>query len=163
MCVRRLSKGEGALNDYLARRAGEEVGAAHHVGDALIGVVHDDGQLICEQSVAPMDDEIATLRCEVNFDGTLKGILEPNCPIWDAEAERYTPFWCARAVTAPSWVEKLLGGARSTGLCRLNLAAAARAAEGEPFGLEALGGGGVGVGARALIQHWTVPLEAEAL
>src|SRR6185369_13660283 len=59
----------------LPGRAVEEVGAAHHVGDALQGIINDHGELIGEGSVAAPDDDVAAL-CECEFQWPLQAILE---------------------------------------------------------------------------------------
>ena len=60
-----LWQAEDFLQIKLARRRIEQVGAAHHIGDALPGVIQHHGQLIGNQAVAAANDEIADLaaRC----------------------------------------------------------------------------------------------------
>jgi hypothetical protein len=59
MCVLGSGQTQCGLQGNLARRAGQEVGAAHDMRDVLSGVVDDDCQLISEQTVAPADHEVA--------------------------------------------------------------------------------------------------------
>ena len=47
------------VQQQLARRRGDEVVAADDLGDLLIGIVHDHGQLICGRAGALPHDEIA--------------------------------------------------------------------------------------------------------
>ena len=53
----------------LTRRVVEQVGAAHHVGDALMNVVDDGGELIGPEAVRTFEHEVAdfvfNVLCEV--------------------------------------------------------------------------------------------------
>mgnify|MGYP006862998132 FL=1 len=53
----------------LTRRVVEQVGAAHHVGDALMNVVDDGGELIGPEAVRTLEYEVAdfvfNVLCEV--------------------------------------------------------------------------------------------------
>ncbi len=55
--VRRRRKTEPALQPDLARCRGKQIGAAHDVGNALRCVVHDDCELIREQTIGAPDDD----------------------------------------------------------------------------------------------------------
>jgi hypothetical protein len=50
-----------ALQGDLPGRAVEQVGAAHHVRDALQGIINDHRELIGEAPVAAPDDYVAAL------------------------------------------------------------------------------------------------------
>lgn len=50
---------EFLLQYDLPRRVVEQVGAAHDMRDALCGVIHDNGELVGEKSVAAAQDEVA--------------------------------------------------------------------------------------------------------
>jgi hypothetical protein len=76
MQIARRGQRERALQHDLPRRGGEEVCAAHHVGDALLGVVHHDRELVREEPVAPPQHEIAHLARDVLPDAALHPILE---------------------------------------------------------------------------------------
>ena len=62
--VTRRRHAEHALQEDLARRRREQVGAAHDVGDPLRGVVDDDGELIGVEAVAAAHDEVADVARE---------------------------------------------------------------------------------------------------
>ena len=59
--VARRGQRQRALQQDLARRVVGQVLAAHHVGDALLGVVHHHGQLVGEQAVGALEHEVAHL------------------------------------------------------------------------------------------------------
>jgi hypothetical protein len=63
--VARRHKTEQALQIDLARRGVEQVGAAHHVGDLLVRVVHHHRELVGELTVAAAQDEVAHLALEI--------------------------------------------------------------------------------------------------
>ena len=50
-----------AVEQRLPRRRRQQVVAAHHVGDALAGVVHDDGELVGGDAAPGPDDEVPDL------------------------------------------------------------------------------------------------------
>src|SRR6185503_3819157 len=54
---------ERLLQRDLARRGSEQVGAAHDLRYALLGIVDDDGELIGEEAVGAADDEVVAVRC----------------------------------------------------------------------------------------------------
>ena len=60
-----LWQAEDLLQIKLAGRRIEQVGAAHHIGDALPGVIQHHGQLIGNQAVAAANDEIADLAAQM--------------------------------------------------------------------------------------------------
>ena len=49
---------EGAIEENLAGRGKEQVGAPHHFSDAHRRVVHDHGEWVGRDLVVPADDEI---------------------------------------------------------------------------------------------------------
>ena len=59
MQVLRGGQAQGALQQHLAGRIVGEVGAAHHMGDALQAVIDDHGQLIGPQAIGPAQHEVA--------------------------------------------------------------------------------------------------------
>lgn len=64
MCVRRRPQAQGSLHKDLPRRATQEVRAPYDIGDALSGIVDDDGQLVGKQAIATPDHEIADLGAD---------------------------------------------------------------------------------------------------
>ena len=72
---RRILESQGAIEQDLARGGLEQIGAAHHFGDAHGGIVDRAGKLVAGASVAPPDYEVAkihaghkTLRAQVAVD-----------------------------------------------------------------------------------------------
>ena len=49
---------QGTLQQDLARGVVGQVFAAHHIGDALVGVVHHHGELVGPEPIGPAQDEI---------------------------------------------------------------------------------------------------------
>jgi len=62
----------------LARGRGEQVGAAHDVGDVLEGVVHDYCELVGEQAVGALHDEVADFAFQMLADVALQCVVEFN-------------------------------------------------------------------------------------
>ncbi len=88
MHVSRHRAAEQALQQDLPRRRGEQIRAAHHVGDALLEVIHHDGELVGEQAVGAPHDEIADFAGEVLLDPALEGVVECDHPIVHPHADR---------------------------------------------------------------------------
>ena len=65
MQVRRSGEAQHSLQEDLARRRCEQVGAADDVRDALRGVIDNDGQLVREKPVCALDDEVAHVTREI--------------------------------------------------------------------------------------------------
>ncbi|MCY1381707.1 hypothetical protein D9M69_696460 [compost metagenome] len=65
MQVTRLAEAQQFLEVELARGRVQQVGAAHHLVDALPGVVQDHRQLIGVEAVAPANDEVAHFAAQV--------------------------------------------------------------------------------------------------
>lgn len=67
---------ESVLEEDLAGGVVEEVGAADDVGDALIGIVNDDGELVGEVAVGAEEDEVADLVRDVLGEGAVGAVVE---------------------------------------------------------------------------------------
>ena len=86
MQVSRSGKSEQALQQDLARRRLQQVGAPHDVGHMLLRIVDDDRELVGVQRVAPLEDEIADVARDVLRDAALHAILEDDRFGCDAQA-----------------------------------------------------------------------------
>jgi hypothetical protein len=53
---------QGAIEQQLAEGRAEQIGAAHHLGDPLGGVIDHDGELVGRNVVLSPDDEIAKVE-----------------------------------------------------------------------------------------------------
>ena len=62
----------------LALRRAQEVGAANDVGDALLGIVDDDGELVGEEPIAALDQEVADVPGERLSAGALEPVDEAD-------------------------------------------------------------------------------------
>src|ERR1700690_1008070 len=62
----------------LPRRRDEQVRAVHHMGDALFGIIHHDGELISAAAVGPPDDEIADTEGQSLAMAALQAIVETD-------------------------------------------------------------------------------------
>ena len=82
-----LWQAEDLLQIKLAGRRIEQVGAAHHIGDALPGVIQHHGQLIGNQAVAAANDEIADLAAQMLAELALHTIDEDVFTIGYAQAD----------------------------------------------------------------------------
>ena len=54
----RLTVGQ-SLQMNLPRSRSQQVRPSHHAGDALVGVIHDDGQLVGKQAVTSFEHKVA--------------------------------------------------------------------------------------------------------
>jgi hypothetical protein len=61
--IGRQGQAKPLLQHDLTRRIVEQVGAPHHLRDALIRIVHHDSQLVGVEPVSPFQDEVAH-RCQ---------------------------------------------------------------------------------------------------
>ena len=64
MAVARLRQPQLLLQIDLASGGIQQVGAAHHVGDPLVSIVHHDGQLVGVESVFAQQSEVGEVVCE---------------------------------------------------------------------------------------------------
>ena len=74
MSIARRGKIEKALQINLPGGGVEQVAAAHDLRDPLIGIVHDDGQLIGKPAVSAADYEIAHFACQTLTAVALNGV-----------------------------------------------------------------------------------------
>src|SRR2546421_23206 len=113
--VRRRRKTEPALQPDLARCRGKQIGTAHDVGNALRCVVHDDCELIREQTIGAPDDEIADLPLEPLLVPSLEPIAEGNRFVGDAQSPGSGLALRRDAVATRSRIDALAAGAESPG------------------------------------------------
>jgi hypothetical protein len=95
------------------------------VSDALTRVVDGDGELICEQSVAPADDKVSDIGMYVMARVTLNSIVETDLFCGDSQPHRQGSSDVAHTVAAPSGITHLVGLSIG-GLGRLNFCSTAR-------------------------------------
>ena len=74
----RRGKIEKALQINLPGSGVEQVAATHDVRDPLIGIIHDDSQLIGKPAVSAADYEIAHFACQTVTAVTLNGVVKEN-------------------------------------------------------------------------------------
>ncbi len=60
----------------LPRCRGNEIGAAHDVGDALLGIVHGTGQVVGEHMLGTVNDEIADVVLQSLAHMPLQAVVE---------------------------------------------------------------------------------------
>ncbi|SUA19971.1 Uncharacterised protein [Neisseria gonorrhoeae] len=65
MGILRCRNAQTLLQIDLARCGNEQVLSAHDVGNALFGIVGNDGELVCPVTVCTEQDEIADVAGEV--------------------------------------------------------------------------------------------------
>ena len=85
--VARLRQPEQFLQIQLARRRVEQVGATHHVGHALPGIVQHHGELIGEQAITPSDHEVADFTAQMLTKFALHAIDEVVVQLRHAQAD----------------------------------------------------------------------------
>ena len=128
---------------------GEEVGAAHDLGDPERSVVHRRGQVIGVDAVGPVHDEVAGLGREVDRHVPLHRVAEGDARV-GPHPDRARRAWGPVAAGAGI-------GARP------RLAAGAGAAERPAPALEKGEGGAVSFGVVPLVDHRAVPGQGEPL
>ncbi len=105
----RRAMAEGAVKFQLARGCVEQVGAAHHIGDAHQCIVHHHGQLVGEDAVSTAHHEVAGLPLQVLF------LFAGNFVVKDDGARRHFAAQCKlfftvaqAAVAAGAGVNRML-------------------------------------------------------
>src|SRR3954468_6668593 len=74
--VARSRIAEEPLQMKLAAGRVEQIGATHHVGDALLGVVHHDGELIGDLAVRAIQNEVADFSRQILLARPLDAVHE---------------------------------------------------------------------------------------
>jgi len=168
MQIARRRQSEQPLQQDLARRGIEQIRAAHHVGDALIGIIDHHRKLVGVEAVGAEQDEIA--------DFLIHGLRDiPLEPV--GECDGFTPCSQAHRTRSFSRGQALAAGARIdagairhrvrrvlafVAHCRVRDLLSAAATPINLSGLpEPLECGAVGIQSRALVDHGTVPLQSQ--
>ena len=155
---------EGLLQQDLPRRARKQVGAPDYVQNALLGVVDDDGELVCEQAIAAPQYEIPDAPGDVGDLQALEAVHELYVPVRHAEPQG---CFCRRTTArrqALRRMEQLVarvgaqvfrqGGQRRPGAGAVpELAICCKAVE----------RGAIGIEPRALPQHRAIPVQSESV
>ncbi len=109
--VRRRAKSERALQGDLARRRGQQVGAAHDVADALRRVVDHHRELIGEHAVGALDDEIADVALEALLLSALQAVVKADRLRVHAQPPGRRAGWRRGGAAAGARIDALAGGA----------------------------------------------------
>ena len=143
----------------LASGGVEQIGSAHHVGDARIDIVHDHRELVSEQPVGAQYDVVAGVGGEVDLLFALDAIDEADPPL-RAHAPRPSLAPGGKATTAGARIaSRAIAGQRLPGQFAACAGARIRVAR----CLQSLQRGFVGAGSLALPDDLAVPCKAEAL
>src|ERR1700688_4601658 len=89
-----------SLQMDLPRRVVQKVGAPYHVRHTLGCIVDHDGQYVCEQPIAALDQHIADGGRYILAERSLNAIREPNGGIIDADSRRAGCAWLQWTVAA---------------------------------------------------------------
>ena len=76
MSVMRCAVAQRTLEENLARSARKEVRSTHDFSNALLLVVHHDGQVVSRRPVTALHDEVAGLEPAVLTAGSLEFVVE---------------------------------------------------------------------------------------
>ncbi len=156
--VGRLRHAEQALQMDLAGGGVEQVGAAHHVGDARLGIIHHHRQLVGEQAVGAQHHVVAGVEREIFLLPALDGVLEADRAL-GAHPPGARPASGGQAVAAGARIAPR-AVARE---CRVrHFAPGTGAGEGMAGRFQPIEGSLVSVPAAALPYDFAVPFEAEA-
>lgn len=159
--VARSGKFQGLLEQDLPRGRGEEIRAAHHVGDALCGIVDRDGKLIGMEAIASAQHERASRTCYVGAHRTEAPIVEVDDPIRNAQS--YSARARGGRIRAGRGVEQLISLFLRPASERDELAAAAAAVHGQSELRQSIERRVILPGTRALAQDRSVPFEAKSI
>ena len=88
MEVSRRRQSKKSLQEDLPGCGVEQVRATHHFVDALLGIIHDHGQLVGMQAVASAQHEIAYLLAEILRNVSKNRVMEPDLRRADPHAPR---------------------------------------------------------------------------
>lgn len=139
------------MQEELTRGVVEEIGAADDVGDALSGIVDDDGELVGEIAVGAEEDEVACVAGDVLSEGAAGAVVEGDGAGRDEKAPG--------AGQAAGWE----AGAAGAGIGTVaGSFAGAGAGVDEAVSNEAIEGVAIEVFAAALEDDLFVGVEAEA-
>lgn len=127
----------------------EQIGAPHHMGDALGFVVYDHGELIGPKAVGAPQNKITTLCFEIFYVGPLEAVREGDRFLVDAQAISAGGL-TVQAGATDSWVGSVADFFPSAG-----------AGEGEALIEKRVQGRTIGLVARALVKHRAVPRETK--
>src|SRR5262249_8570834 len=137
-----------------------KVCATHHIGDSLLEVVDDRGELVSKQPVRTLHHEIADLVRQVLLEPALKAVVEPDHRVADPQPDRAREAAGTDAVAAGPGIDALiLASQRGIGY----FAAGTRAGKDVSVFLEVSERSRVAPGPRALPDHGPVPLESVIL
>jgi len=129
MCVLGSGQTQCSLQGDLARSAAQKVGATYDMRDFLGGIVDDDRQLICKQTVAPADDEVTRIKGKLRGLQSLQPVHERNRAGCYQKTDRRRTVRSPHAVATPTKVEQLVGRVAAGRLRCLQLSSTARAGE----------------------------------
>ena len=109
MPVTRRAIAQRTLEENLARSAREEIGSTHDFRDALLLVVHDDGQVVSGGPVTALHDEVAGLEPAVLPAGALELVVELDRRLErvDGESKRMGSAGGRGLLAAGSWIDRL--------------------------------------------------------
>ncbi len=163
MAIMRGPIAEGALQQDLPRRAEQQVSAPHDFGDAVSLVIDDDGEVVGERAVAPLNDEIPGLTPAVLADRALESVLEFDRRLVRVDAKPLRLRSVARrsAVATGPRINGLRG--RIGGPCGCDYGAAAAARITKSRGLQDCKRLPVGIDLVGLEVDASIPLEPEYL
>lgn len=153
---------EGALQQNLTRRTGQQVGAAHDFSDALTLVIDDDSEVIGKWAVPPLNDKVTRFRSAILPDHALENVCEFDSRLArrNAEPKRVRSAAGQSAVPAGAgvhWLRGRIGGQRG---CNRRAAATTRITE--VGGSERRKRVPVGINSIRLEINASIPLESKS-
>src|SRR5436190_5689765 len=163
MEVARRAKTEPLLKQNLPRRRIEQIRPAHYVGNTLLGIVDDDGQLISEHAICAQDDEITHFALDDLLDVSLHAVGEADGSLVRKDAHRARIGPGTDAVAASSWIDAVRGWLSKAHRRVLDLFASAAAPVRMAGTVKRVKRGAVKIEARALIDDRPVPFECKRL
>ena len=160
----RLRQAQKAVQIELPRCGGQEVAAAHHLGDARFPVVHHHRQLIDEDPVRPAQDKVPAAGFQIFLVRAVDPVRHA-----DRQVRRFQPPGGRALHFPPLFLRAQPAGSRMDGVavCGVGGADKIQAAPGAPAGkhigspLQLFQRFFIGFGAKALGQGLPVPLQAQ--
>src|SRR5215470_4626560 len=157
MEIHRRGQLELTLQPDLPRSRRQQVRATYDVGDLLLGIVDDDGELVRKQTVGTFDDEVPGLAGQVLFLPALEAIVKADWLRVDAHSPGSALAARGDAASASARVDALASDAER---CLLEILARARARIGYAASYQMVQSDLIPLDALALQLHNSVPFEA---
>jgi hypothetical protein len=150
------------LQVNLSGRRVEKILASHHLGNLLVGVVHHDRQLICEQTVATFENEVTTIFTEMHCEYAHFLVRKFDAVPGNPQSVRCVAVWPQRPAPAKARINRR-GPSSVSRVVLPNLPSRAGAGIGQALAFQVPKCAGVMVCTLALVDHLRIPVQTIGL